>query len=61
LPASAAPYYSPCKAVQQNESERPAMSAHDHRTSPLPFFALLAVFTIAVITAALYVSFGAHP
>ena len=44
-----------------NEPERPVMSAHDHRTSPLPFFALLAVFTIAVITAALYVSFGHHP
>jgi hypothetical protein len=35
---------------------------HNHRTSPLPFFGLLAVFTIAVIAAALYVSFGApHP
>ena len=37
------------------------MSAPDQRTSPLPFFALLAVFTIAVITAALYTSFGPHP
>jgi hypothetical protein len=36
------------------------MSAQDHRTSPLPFFAVLAVFTLAVITAALYVSFH-HP
>jgi hypothetical protein len=33
---------------------------HAERTSPLPFFALLAVFTITVITAALYVSFGHH-
>jgi hypothetical protein len=37
------------------------MSAPDHRTSPLPFFGLLAVFTLAVIFAAFYVSFGAHP
>ena len=30
----------------------------DHRTSPIPYFAVLAVFTISVIVAALWVSFG---
>ena len=31
---------------------------HAERTSPLPFFGVLAVFTLAVIFAAIYTSFG---